>query len=170
MGGYQPGNPSTDNGADMLSFLKYWRTTGLGGDKIAAFVAVDFTNTEEIRQAIQLFGSVYLGVALPISAQGETAWTVPDGGVYRTNGEPGGWGGHCIPLVASSPETHTCITWGTTLKMSHNFLLDYADEAFAVLSQDWINAVGLSPDGFNFDQLSADLAEVTGTWMRGQHT
>lgn len=161
VGGYCPGNPSTDNGANMLAFLKYWRKTGLAGDKIAAFVAVDFTKLDEIRQAIQLFGNVYLGVQLPMSAQGEDAWTVPDGGIYRSNGQPGGWGGHCVPLVASSPETHTCITWGTTLKMSHNFLLDYADEAWAVLSQDWINSTGLSPDGFDFDQLQADLDAVT---------
>jgi hypothetical protein len=29
VGGYVPGDPSTDNGMDMLSFLKYWRTTGV---------------------------------------------------------------------------------------------------------------------------------------------
>jgi len=160
VGGYQPGNPSTDTGTDMLAFLKYWRSSGLGGHKIGAFLAVDPTNLVEVRQAINLFGNLYIGVQLPVSAQGQNAWTVPNGGINSDAGSPGGWGGHCIPLVASSPETHTCVTWGASLKMSHNFLSDYCDEAFAVLSRDWINQRGISPQGFDFNQLSADLAAL----------
>lgn len=160
VGGYDPGNSSTDNGADMLTFLNYWKSTGLGGHQIGAFLAVDWTNLEEVRQAILMFGNVYLGVQLPTSAQGQSAWTVADGGIYSVAGQPGGWGGHCIPLVASSPETHTCITWGEVLKMSHNFLADYGDEAFCVLSQDWIADSGNAPSGFDLAQLQADLAAL----------
>jgi hypothetical protein len=161
VGGYQPGNPSTDNGTNMLDFLNYWRQTGLAGHKIAAYLMVDWTDDVEVRQAIHLFGNLYFGIQLPVSAQGQDKWIVPDGGIYGPDGQPGSWGGHCIPLVASSPETRTCETWGTTLKMSHNFSDDYGDEAYVVLSQDWINSSGLSPDGFDFAQLRADLAEVT---------
>jgi|SRR5579859_179690 len=161
VGGYQPGNPNTDNGTNMLAFLKYWRNTGLGNHRIYAFLAVDPQNLVEVRQAINLFGNLYVGIELPTAAQGANRWTVPTGGVNVDNGAPGGWGGHCVPIVASSPNTHTCITWGTTLKMSHNFFADYGDEAYAVLSKDWLNAQGVSPEGFNLAQLMADLAEVT---------
>lgn len=161
VGGYDPGNPSTDNGTNMLAFLKYWRKIGLAGHTIAAFLSVDWTNDDEVRQAIYLFGNLYIGVQLPISAQGKNEWIVPDGGIYTSAGEPGGWGGHCVPLVAASPKTRTCITWGSTLKMSHNFLQDYGDEAFCVLSQDWLDKTGLSPTALNFTQLMADLAAIT---------
>lgn len=161
VGGYDPGNPNTDNGMDMLSYLNYWRTTGLGGHKILAFMSVDWTNQEEVRSAIQIFGNVYIGVQLPTSAQGQTAWTVTQGGIYSAAGQPGSWGGHCIPIDAGSPETYTVTTWGTTLKMSHNFFEDYCDEAFAVLSQDWIGVTGDSPEGLDLAQLQADLATVT---------
>jgi len=160
VGGYDPGNPDTDNGMDMLSFLKYWATTGVGGHKIGAFLAVDWTDARQVRQAIGLFGNLYLGVGLPVSAQGQAAWTVGDGGIYKQAGEPGSWGGHCIPLMASSPLSHTCVTWGATLKMSHNFLVDYGDEAFVVLSQDWIETDGVAPSGFDLAQLRSDLAAV----------
>jgi hypothetical protein len=160
VGGYAPGNPSTDNGMDMLSYLNWWRSSGLGGHKIGAFLAVNWLDLNEVRIAIQLFGSVYQGVQLPVTAQGETAWTVSQGGIYSSNGQPGSWGGHCIPLVASSAITHTCVTWGSTLKMSHNFLEDYGDEAYAVLSQDWINSTGSAPNGFDYAQLQTDLSQL----------
>ena len=161
VGGYVPGNPVTDQGTDMLSFLNYWRTTGVAGHKITAFLAVDWTNDVEVRQAIYLFGNAMFGISLPVTAQGELGWTVSAGGIYTPNGASGSWGGHCIPLVASSPLTTTCETWGTTLKMSHNFRGDYGEECWCVLDQDWISATGLSPSQFNFAQLQADLAEIT---------
>jgi len=160
VGGYDPGNPNTDNGADMLTALNYWRQTGVAGHKILAFASVDWTNRDEMRAAIQIFGNVYLGVQLPLSAQGKPLWTVADGGIYTSGGEPGSWGGHCIPVMAESPETDSVITWGGITKMSHNFLTDYADEAFAVLSPEWLAANGQSPSGLDLDQLNQDLAQL----------
>src|SRR5579862_1190901 len=55
VGGYVPGDPSTDNGMDMLTFCNYWRSTGVGGHKILGFATVDLTRRDEIMQAIQLF-------------------------------------------------------------------------------------------------------------------
>lgn len=159
VGGYVPGQPNTDNGTDMLQFLQYWQNTGLGGHKILAYMAVDWTNELEVQDAIELFGNLYVGIGLPVTAQGQNDWTVPDGGVYTDNGAPASWGGHCIPFVARSPLTATCITWGTTLKASHNFLADYMDEAFVVLSAEWILANGLSPSLLNLPQLEADLGQ-----------
>lgn len=162
VGGYKPGDPSTDNGCDMLTMLNYWRQTGVGGHKIFAFVQVNLKNLSEVREAVYSFGNLYWGVQLPASAQGADSWTVPDGGTASTNGSPGSWGGHCVPIVAVSPETLTCVTWGQTLKMSHGFFSDYGDEGYAVLSLDWIEKNGLSPGQFNLKQLETDLKIVTG--------
>ncbi len=159
VGGYRPGDPSTDNGMVILDALNYWRTTGIGGHKIVAYVAVNIKDAGEVRSAIELFGNVFLGIQLPISAQGETAWTVPNGGAYN-DGSPGSWGGHAIPIMAASAHSLTVITWGASLKMSWNFLKDYADEAYVVLSQDWIEKTGLSPSQFDLASLQADLAQL----------
>ena len=160
VGGYKPGDPSTDNGCDMLTALQYWKDTGIAGHKIDAYMTVDWTSDLEIREAIRLFGSVFVGLALPNTAQGQDSWTVADGGIYTPNGEPGSWGGHCVPFMAASPETRTCVTWGATLKQSHNFDLDYVDEMYVVLSPDWIAANGVSASQFNLTQLQADLAAL----------
>lgn len=161
LGGYVPNNPETDNGVDMLSALQWWKRTGFAGHKILAYMSVDWTNLTEVFQAIQLFGNVFLGVALPVTAQGQNGWTVAQGGPDNNpNAAPGTWGGHCIPLMAASPETLTCITWGERLKMSHNFLKDYGEEAYVVLSPDWFSKLGASPGNFDLNQLTADLAAL----------
>jgi hypothetical protein len=122
---------------------------------------VNLRNPTEVREAVYLFGNVYWGVQLPLSVQGADSWTVPDGGTASPNGSPGSWGGHCVPIVAVSPETLTCVTWGQTLKMSHSFFSDYGDEGYACLSLDWIEKNGISPSQFNLAQLEADLKIVT---------
>jgi hypothetical protein len=145
----------------MLDALNYWRTTGIAGHKILAFVSVNPLNADEVREAVYLFGNVFTGIQLPTSVQGFNSWTVPDGGTASQNGQPGSWGGHCIPMVAVSPKSRTVVTWGGTLKMSPNFETDYVDEMYAVLSLDWIEKNGLSPSQFNLAQLEADLKIVT---------
>ena len=161
VGGYNPDDPSTDNGCTMLDALKYWRRTGIGGHKITAFMAVDPKNLVEVETAIWLFGNVYVGMQLPLSAQGQDRWTVPDGGIYGDQGAQGGWGGHAVMCPAMSPKTVTCVTWGEALKMSRNFFIDYCEEAYAVLSQDWFEKTnGLSVSGFDMATLFDDLGAL----------
>jgi hypothetical protein len=162
VGGYVPGNASTDNGCDILTALKYWKSTGFGGHKIVAFVSVDLLNQTELEQAIYIFGNVYAGFALPLSVQSTTAWKMPAGGL-NGDGSPGSWGGHCVPLVGynSGPNSGvTVVTWGELLWASWRFVRHYADEGYAIVTQDWLNAVGDSPTGFDLAQLQTDLAAL----------
>jgi hypothetical protein len=160
VGGYVPGDPSTDNGANMLDMLKYWRTTGIGKHKILAFVALDPTKPQELFESILFFGNAYLGVQLPLSVQDASVWTVPTGGP-NGDGTPGSLGGHCIPAMAASQKSRTVITWAAKYKMSPNFGFDYCDEAYGVISSDWLDARGKSPSGFDLAGLMVDLKQVT---------
>jgi len=160
VGGYVPGDASTDNGCDMLSALQYWKATGFGGHKIAGFVSVDPTNQAEVEQAIYLLGNVYMGIALPLSAQDQTAWKFTG---ITGDGSPGSWGGHCVIAnsYASGPYTGvTVITWGAPLWASWKFVRRYVDECYAIITTDWLNSLGQSPEGFDLDQLRADLAQL----------
>lgn len=161
IGGYVPGDPTTDNGCDMLTALEYWRKTGIAGHKILGYIALDPTNLSEIFEAIYLFGNAFAGLALPISCQRQTAWTVADGGPNGSpNNQPDSWGGHCVPYMAASPESITFISWAQRLKQSHNFNVDYCDELYAVLSAEWIEANGQAVSGLNLTQLRQDLAAL----------
>lgn len=158
--GYSPEDPSTDNGAIILDVLNYWRQTGIAGRSITAFVGLDPKNHQDICDAVYLFGNCYIGVLLPIAAQAQSVWSVPPGGANGL-GAPGSWGGHAIPIVEYDPRGLTVITWGEKKRMTWNFLDTYCDEAYAVLSQDWINgASNDAPNHFDVAQLQADLQAI----------
>jgi hypothetical protein len=110
-----------------------------------------------MKLAMYLFGSVYTGVALPLSAQGQEIWSV----VHGPTSEAGSWGGHAVPLMGYDAHTATCITWGAPLKMTWSWQKKYMDEAYAVLSMDWIDqASQMAPNHLDWDKLKADLAAL----------
>jgi hypothetical protein len=158
--GYDPATGANDDGANMLDVLNYWRKTGVANHKVMAFAALEPKNHTQIQDALYLFGNVYLGVALPVSAQKQTVWTVPPGGPVG-HGAPGSWGGHCIPIVAYNPRALTVVTWGALKTMTWTFLDTYCDEAYAVLSQDWVNqGTHVNPNNFDLATLKSDLAQL----------
>lgn len=157
--GYTPGNPDTDQGAVVVDVLNYWRRTGIAKRKILGYAALEPRNHMQVRDSVVLFGNCYLGVSLPISAQNQRVWSVPPGGPTG-QGAPGSWGGHAIPVVAYNTRGLTVVTWGALKHMTWHFLDTYCDEAYAVLSHDWIAKNKLSPGNFDLEALQADLQQI----------
>jgi len=156
--GYVPGVPSTDNGGVELRVLRKWRRRGVAGYKIDAFVSVDLGPAErsDTQVAIEVFGGLYTGFSLPASAQDQSViWSVVPGSA----GYPGSWGGHAVPIIKYDAEGPTCVTWGGLQKMTWEFYDRYCDEAYAIISQQWlVNQV--TPTGINLQQLYLDLRAV----------
>lgn len=159
--GYNPADPSTDQGGILLDILKQWKAETLNGNVIDSYANVNTANTQEVKQAINLFGGLYVGVALPISAQAQTAngqvWDVSTG----TDGQSGSWGGHCIEVCAYDANGLTCITWGVLQKMTWDFWSAYVDEAYCIISPSWLNKTSQAPSGFDLTQLQQDLLLIT---------
>jgi hypothetical protein len=158
--GFDPNDPSTDNGANMLDSLNYWRKTGIGEHQIMAFAACEPGNGEHVRDAINLFQAAYVGIGLPITAQRQKVWSVPPQGPVG-DGAKYSWGGHCVPIIGYSRRRLVCVTWGGLKYMTWRFFQTYCDEAYAVLSQDWA-ADGTAPNGFDLAELQKDLASLGG--------
>ena len=155
--GYVPGNASTDNGGVELDVLNDWQKGGFAGNALMAFADPKPASLTEIYQSIALFGGVYIGLSLPLTAQTQDVWdVVPRGGAKA---KPGSWGGHCVFVPKYDQNGFTCITWGALKTMTLAFWKKYCDEAHTLLAQDWISAKG-SPGGFNQAQLQADLAAI----------
>lgn len=159
--GYDPKTGANDHGAVELDVLNYWRQTGIGGQKIEAFVALEPRNTSHIKIAVDLFGGCYIGLALPASAQRQTIWSVPPGGPVG-QGAPNSWSGHAVPVVAYDMHGLTVVTWGALKQMTWEFWLAYCDEAYATLSPNWTNVNQKSPAGIDINTLRQDLKQVTG--------
>jgi hypothetical protein len=162
---FSGGDP--ERGASMLDVLNFWRQTGIGGDRILAYAQLEPRNASEAQDAIYLFGNCYLGLALPDFAVAPgtdflaTPWSVPPQGAVG-NAAPNPENGHCVPLVAYDARNAWAVTWGALKPMTWQFFVTYMDEAFAVLSPDWINTkLGRSPSGFDLAGLEQDLKAVT---------
>jgi hypothetical protein len=159
--GYNPADPSTDNGTVLLDALKFWQSVGISGHRIGAFVEVNPQDQDEVRAAMYLFGGIYAGVALPLSAQNQKIWDID----HSSKGRPNSWGGHAIPIVANTHpllimDRVQCVTWGDLKDMTWPFIHTYADELYAVVSQDWISGTQRSPSGLDMPTLIADLAKL----------
>ena len=154
--GYDPKDPSTDNGACLVDVLNYWVKNGIGGHKIAGFVTVNAKNAQHLQAACEFFGGTYSGVGLPITSQTQDIWDVPAAGLSG-EGAPYSWGGHCIWV----PAYDKCITWGERKQFTPAFETAYIDERHAIITTDFINQkTATSPDGLKFQQLQAALQQI----------
>jgi hypothetical protein len=161
--GYDPSNPLSDQGGIELDVLNSWKNQELAGHALKAFAAVNPKDPVEVRTAISLFGGIYIGLSLPSSAQNEVggtwtseAWYDPFDSKYRA----GSWGGHAVFVPYYDADGPVCVTWGGLQRMTWAFWAAYVDEAYALLSPDFLRANGTDPAGFDMAALEADLAAI----------
>jgi hypothetical protein len=159
--GYNPNDPNTDQGTNETTAMHYWERRGLRTSdnvdhQIVATVAVDPSNLNECRIAIDEFVDLQIGIALPLTAQGQTEWTVVGNG-KTGHSAPGSWGGHGIPYREYDAETFKCVTWGAELLLTVPFHQAYAQEAHVVVTMEMLNRTGVGPSGVAWDELIADI-------------
>lgn len=154
------GTPQTDLGANMLDAMNYVRQVGIGGRKIHSFVAVDPKNRWEMEIAINLFGGVAIGADLPMAAKSQHVWEVAPANEWTTDYRSGSWGGHAMACVGYNHRSVTLVTWGQVKIASWSWLLSYTAESYAILSEDWVSATRLAPNGFDLEALSRSLTAL----------
>ena len=162
-------NPATHQptGAEFYYVLKDWKANGFNGQTLDAYAAVHQVINGQVSQldqamvraAIWMFGGMYTGVQLPISAQNQNPWDVGDPNDPYT--QPGTWGGHAILIVQYDADGLTCITWAGLQRMTWPWLLKYADEAYAMVNGLWLSRSGVTPTGLDMDTLEADVEALT---------
>ena len=146
-----------DSGLVETNVLKAWHRAGLWGNHVVGYAPVNVHALTTIKQAIALFGGIYAGIQVPANAQqqfeGGKPWTLaPD------------WqqqpivGGHAIPLLGYDADWLYAITWGAIQQVAWDWWSTYADEAWAVLSQEYKEAGEIN--GVNVTSLQADLQLV----------
>lgn len=153
--GFDPNDPSTDQGTELLSLLQCWKNTGItvtdanGKEvvhKILGWASLDLSSVAQMRYANDVFGGTYLGINCPQSAESDTSnWTYQAGSPIV--------GGHCICGVGQGSAGGHIISWGMSIPFQWNFMLNYLDEGFVVVSENWINHQGKSPSGLDLDGL-----------------
>jgi hypothetical protein len=166
--GYNPSDPSTDQGGNEQDVLNYWRDKGFfadGSGKIKGWLRVNGADPEEIRTALWLFENLYFGVELP------DGWInpMPSGNNFTWDvaGDPDPENGHCFVGVDYADAGVEIDTWGMLGTLTYPAIAKYAagggGELYAVLSPDAVNkASGRAPNGFDVSQLLADFQALGG--------
>lgn len=149
-----------DDGAYCLDVLKRWRKAGIAGDTILGFAKLRDASIEEAKHSIVLFGSCYVGLALPdFALTTRKRWNPwPAGPVRQT--KPNESNGHCVCAVGYDADYCYIVTWGRLKPMSWEFYRAYVDEAYAVLDRDWLRKDRVTPSGFDLRAMQRDLREL----------
>jgi hypothetical protein len=162
--GYNPDDPSTDQGAEMQAVRDYWRTTGftLGGTvhKVVLFAELPCQDTTTVRWALDQFGTVGVGVNLPAAAQQQFA----DGQPWDVVADDGGIdGGHAVALVGYDTDYAYVLTWGQVQRATWAWWARYVEECWTTLDEDFVNtASGKDELGGTLYDLGAQFERVTG--------
>lgn len=158
--GYNPADPSTDNGTDMQQAAAYRQKTGLldaAGNRhlVGAYLAIEAGNIDEHLVAAFLFEAIGVGITFPSTAMQQFSdgqpWDVVAGSTIE--------GGHYVPGIARRGGMLLAVTWDAKQFMTDAFFKANNDESVAYVSQEMLTG-GKSLDGFDLDQLNADLAEL----------
>jgi hypothetical protein len=151
-------DPATgEEGAVELDVLRDWRKHGVGGHRIGAYARVSLHDHDLVRAAAWLFGGLYIGLQLPLTAAQQQTWDWV--GQLTGPAKPGSWGGHAVDVVRYSHGSLGVVTWGRLQDLTWSFWDRYCDEAYCILSEDFLSG-DRAPNGFDVEALRADLALV----------
>lgn len=157
--GYVPGEESSDNGANELDVLNYWRQHGAFGRKLIGFANINPCKPQEVKDAVFYFGASYIGFNVPAYLMPQDA-SVPEVWDVEPSADNSSLGGHAVPIVAYDEQYAYVISWGKVYKMTWAFLAKQCDEAHVPFGADWIGADGKCPCGFDQTALLADLHSI----------
>lgn len=169
VGGYIPGNPNTDNGANEQVVLSYWLNNPVDNNKLTAFIEINQADMANVKRCVWECGVVYIGFNVPnylmenLTAPG-SIWDVDP------NGDNSSAGGHAVIIVGYLPNGNLIlVSWGSVYYMTPAFWNAQVDEAYALVNQDWVEKTGLTPAGLNISQLEALMAPMQFNQPDGNH-
>jgi len=156
-----PNFPTQDDGMDIQTCLEYLNHNG-GPDnaKVVAFAKVDFTNLDEVKAALAIFGCVWLGVNVQ---QANVVQFVSGQPWDYVSGSPTD-GGHSVVIggYSTNPSDDVrFVTWAQETGFTDNFWNKQVEEAWAVIWPEQLGTIEFE-QGVNSTQLAADYQAITG--------
>ena len=167
IGGYVPGDSSTDQGCDEVTALNYYTQHGYAnGTKLLGYLAVDPTNQQEVMFAMWAFENLMFGIELP------DAWITPfpsSSGFVWDVGTPDDQNGHCVGGCGHNATGIQIMTWGMIGTITYAAIAALcaasANGALYVrLTPDQLGkAMAKTPSGFAWADLISDFDAMGGS-------
>lgn len=143
-----------DTGLMLPQVLKPWHEGTLAGGKNGGYASVNVKNTRLLKQAVWIFGNLYIAVNLPAIAQQQFR---PDGsGIWElthTEADHDIEGGHCVVPVGYERLGVVAVTWGSTVTIAWDWWHTYVTQAYAVVPPAFVEKGG---DARGFDLAAID--------------
>lgn len=157
--GFNPNDPTSDNGTDMQVAASYRKKKGIkaedGRHLISAYLALEVGNKLEHKTAIYLFNAVGIGIQFPDYAMEQfnsgQSWHLKSGGKII--------GGHYVPAFGYSRSYIYVVSWGKIQKMTWGFFSKYNDESIVYLSKEMFSG-NKTLGGFDYSTLESDLSKL----------
>lgn len=167
IGGYVPGNPSTDNGCDEITALNYWTQHGFAdGTRSLGWLAVNPSDRQELTAALYLFENLFFAMDLP------DQWInpMPTGPnfVWDVAGAPDASNGHFVVGVGYNANGVTIDTWGLLGTLTWGAIAKYCAAsnhggAYVMLTPDQLaKGQTKAPNGVDWIQLIKDFNSIGG--------
>jgi hypothetical protein len=166
--GYDPSDPSTDQGGIIQHVMRYWLREGVpmmsGVNKALAVIETDPQNDIDVTWLINDCAAVNIGFNVP-------EYILPDDGseppfVWDVNphGDNTIIGGHDVIAPGfTANATLNIISWGSrAYTMTKAFRNQFVTEMYAIADPSWINAKGTTPGGLTLAQLEQQMQALRG--------
>jgi hypothetical protein len=167
IGGYNPADPSSDQGCDEVVALNYWTQHGFAnGTKLAGWLTVNPLDHSEIASACWLFENLYFGIELP------DAWVGPfpsSDGFSWGPGTPDPNNGHCVIGTGYNADGASIDTWGLLGTVTWDAISSLCTTAaggalYVMLTPDMLaKGAAKAPNGFAWADLIADFDAMGGS-------
>jgi hypothetical protein len=152
-----PGFPHQDDGMVIQTLLEYLnKTGGPDGTKAVAFAAVDYTNPDELRAAVAIFGGIWYGVN--VTQANETEFDQGQAWDYKPQSQV--LGGHAILGPGYDPRIRF-ITWNEETEFTDAFINKQMEEAWVVIWPEHLGSQAFQ-EGVDLEELAADYKALTG--------
>lgn len=161
--GYNPSDPSTDQGGVEQNVLKGWLTGGVpigpSGDRdvLSAWIEVDPRNINDVKWVINSCGVAYIGFNVPSNIMPDNA---PPPQVWDVAPNATILGGHAVALAGYDSSVVNLISWGQKYEMTWPFFQQYTDEIYALVNANWLTYTASTPLGFTLDQLALQMSAL----------
>jgi len=157
-----PKFPADDNGMDIQTCLEYLHSNGgPDGTKLVAFAKVNYSNLDEVRAALAIFGCLWIGINVQQANMTQFNRGQPWDYVSGSAND----GGHSIiggGYTGQASNDVRFITWAQETGFTDNFWNKQVEEAWAVI---WPEQLGSAEfqQGIDVNQLAADYKALTGS-------
>jgi len=165
MTGYSPDDSNTDNGTFVMGpkgAMQYWHDHGVmaGGrlNKLTACATIDPRNMLHLRQSVDVFGGVGIGIDFPVQLLSHPV--VP----FVWDDISGPREGHEVLVVGyetiGSLVMYDVVSWGEIFRIPEGALLMILEEAVGIYDRASLDARGVNAAGMSEAVLLADMAAL----------